>query len=120
MVLFVAGNLFSAAAASIDMLIVARFVTGIVQGAYFGAGAVVAAYVFGSGRAGKAFAVVMFGLTIATIVGSPLATFVGQHQGWRATYLAVAVVGAPWARWVGPSGSAPAGECCPPCGRASS
>lgn len=94
MALFVVGNLISAAAINMDMLIVARFITGTVQGAYFGAGAVVAAYVFGSGRAGKAFAVVMLGLTIATIIGSPLATLVGQHQGWRATYLAVAAVGA--------------------------
>jgi MFS transporter, DHA1 family, inner membrane transport protein len=91
--LFICGNLLSAASPNLDMLVVARFVTGTVQGAYFGAGAVVAAYVFGPGRSGKAFALVMMGLTIATIVGSPMATYLGQHLGWRATYLAVAGVG---------------------------
>lgn len=36
----------------------------------------------------------MSGLTVATIVGSPVATVLGQHLGWRATYVAVAGLGA--------------------------
>jgi MFS transporter, DHA1 family, inner membrane transport protein len=63
------------------------------QGAYFGAGAVVASYIVGPGQGGKAFALVMTGLTVATIIGSPLATFLGQALGWRNTYLTVAVLG---------------------------
>lgn len=55
--------------------------------------AVVAAYVYGPGRGGKAFATVMAGLTVATIVGSPLGTFIGQHAGWRALYWTVVVIG---------------------------
>ena len=70
-----------------------RFVTGSVQGAYFGAGAVVAGYVYGPGRGGQAFATVMAGLTVATIVGSPLGTFIGQHAGWRAMYWTVVGLG---------------------------
>ena len=101
---FVAGNLLSAAAASIGMLAAARFITGVAQGAYFGASAVVASYVFGPGRGGKAFAAVMSGLTVATILGAPLVTFIGQHLGWRATYVAVAAAGglaaAALAAWV--------------------
>jgi MFS transporter, DHA1 family, inner membrane transport protein len=69
-----------------------------VQGAYFGAGAgagaVVASYAYGPGEGGKAFATVMGGLTVATLVGSPLGTLIGQHLGWQATYVAVAGVGA--------------------------
>jgi MFS transporter, DHA1 family, inner membrane transport protein len=44
----------------------------------------------GPGHSGKAFAIVMAGLAIATIFGSPLATFLGQNLGWRETYIAVA------------------------------
>jgi MFS transporter, DHA1 family, inner membrane transport protein len=69
--LFAVGNLLSAAAANLQMLSVARFIAGMPQGAYFGAGAVVAAYIVGPGKGGKAFSLVMSGLTIATIVGSP-------------------------------------------------
>lgn len=88
--LFIAGNVLSAIATNLGFSMVARFISGMPQGAYFGAGAVVASYIVGPGQAGKAFAIVMTGLTVATIFGSPLATFLGQTIGWRETYLAVA------------------------------
>lgn len=93
MVLFLTGNALSAVAPNIALLVVFRFVAGCVQGAFFGAGAAVAAYLYGPGRGGKAFATVMGGLTIATIVGSPLGTLIGQQAGWRAMYWAVVVIG---------------------------
>jgi DHA1 family inner membrane transport protein len=104
MALFVVGNVLSAFASNLGFLMLARFISGLPQGAYFGAGAVVASYIVGPGQAGKAFAIVMTGLTVATIVGSPLATFLGQTIGWRETYLAVAAFsllsfGAIW-QWV--------------------
>ncbi|GAA0984642.1 MFS transporter [Acrocarpospora macrocephala] len=92
-VLFLVGNVLSALAPDIALLVAFRFVTGSVQGAFFGAGAVVAAYVYGPGKGGKAFATVMGGLTLATIAGSPLGTFVGQHAGWRAMYWTVVAIG---------------------------
>ncbi|WP_066363047.1 MFS transporter [Herbidospora mongoliensis] len=92
-VLFLVGNGLSAVAPDITSLVVFRFVAGSVQGAFFGAGAVVAAYVYGPGQGGKAFATVMGGLTIATIAGSPLGTLIGQHAGWRVMYWAVVAVG---------------------------
>lgn len=93
MALFLVGNAASAMTDDVGSLAAARFVTGCVQGAYFGAGAVVAGYVYGPGRGGKAFATVMAGLTVATIAGSPLCTFVGQEAGWRTTYWSVAGLG---------------------------
>lgn len=93
MALFVLGNILSALAGSLHQLALARFVSGLPQGAYFGAGAFVASYVLGPGQAGRAFAMVMTGLTVATIFGSPLATFLGQTIGWRETYGAIATMG---------------------------
>jgi len=90
MALFIVGNLLSATAGNLWWLMAARFISGMPQGAYFGAGAVVASYIVGPGNAGKAFAIVMTGLTVATIFGSPLATFLGQTLGWRQTYAVVA------------------------------
>src|SRR5262249_43786259 len=92
--LFVLGNVLSAVANGLGMFAMARFISGMPQGAYFGAGAVVASYIVGPGHGGKAFALVMTGLTVATIIGSPLATFLGQNLGWRNTYLTVAGVAA--------------------------
>ncbi len=94
MVVFVLGNVLSALATSLGSFTLARFISGIPQGAYFGAGAVVASYIVGPGQGGRAFALVMTGLTVATIVGSPLATLMGQTLGWRNAYLAVASLGA--------------------------
>ncbi|MDX2706084.1 MFS transporter [Streptomyces sp. PA03-6a] len=91
--LFTIGNVLSATATGVGALIVARFITGTAQGAYFGAGAVVAVYVYGPGKGGKAFATVMAGLTIATIFGSPLGTAIGQLFGWQWLYVAVAGIG---------------------------
>ncbi len=91
--LWVVGNVLSSMASNIGLFAVARFISGMPQGAYFGAGAVVAAYFFGADRAGKGFALVMTGLTVATIFGSPLATFLGQTLGWRNTYLFMAALG---------------------------
>jgi DHA1 family inner membrane transport protein len=91
--LFLVGNGLSALAPNIALLVLFRFVTGTVQGAFFGAGAVVAAYVYGPGKGGKAFATVMGGLTVATIFGSPLGTFIGQQAGWRAMYWTVVGIG---------------------------
>lgn len=90
--LFIIGNVLSAVATDLGMFALARFVSGMPQGAYFGAGALVASYVVGPGHGGKAFALVMTGLTVATIIGSPLATFLGQTVGWRNTYVTVAGV----------------------------
>lgn len=92
-VLFLIGNGLSALAPNIALLVAFRFVAGSVQGAFFGAGAVVAAYVYGPGKGGKAFATVMGGLTIATVVGSPLGTFIGQNAGWRTMYWVVVAIG---------------------------
>ncbi|WMJ70836.1 MFS transporter [Stenotrophomonas sp. 24(2023)] len=92
--LFVLGNLLSAQAQDIHLLAMARFISGLAQGAYFGAGAVVATHIVGAARAGRAFSLVVSGLTIAMIVGSPLATLLGQQLGWRHAYQAVAALGA--------------------------
>lgn len=94
MALFILGNVLSAIATDLGMFALARFISGMPQGAYFGAGAVVASYIVGPGHGGKAFALVMTGLTVATIIGSPLATFLGQNLGWRNTYFSVAGVAA--------------------------
>lgn len=91
--IFVLGNVLSSIAGDLELFIAARFITGLPQGAYFGAGAVVASYVVGAGHAGRAFAIVMAGLTVATIFGSPIATFLGQTVGWRQTYLCIAALG---------------------------
>lgn len=86
------GNGLSAAAQDETLLLVARFVAGLPHGAFFGIAAVVAATLVAPERRGTAVARVMVGLTVANLVGVPLATAAGQQIGWRTAYLAVAVI----------------------------
>jgi predicted MFS family arabinose efflux permease len=44
-------------------------------------------------KAASAIAIMYTGLTVALVTGVPLGTFIGQHLGWRATFLAVSALG---------------------------
>ncbi|MEV8305822.1 MFS transporter [Streptomyces flavidovirens] len=93
MALFTVGNLASALAPGFDWLVAGRVLAGLPHGAFFGVGAVVAARLVADGRQARAVATMFLGLTVANIVGVPAATLLGQHLGWRATFLVVAVIG---------------------------
>jgi DHA1 family inner membrane transport protein len=93
MVIFVAGNTACALAPSYGALMAARVLTAFAHGTFFGVGSVVATRLVAVDRKASAIAVMFTGLTIATILGVPLGTFIGQHLGWRATFWAVAGVG---------------------------
>jgi DHA1 family inner membrane transport protein len=91
--LFTVGNAASAFAPGYWTLLGGRFLAGLPHGAFFGVGAVVASRLVAEERRARAVAAMFLGLTIANIVGVPAATALGQHLGWRATFLVVAVVG---------------------------
>ncbi|MFE4798805.1 MFS transporter [Streptomyces sp. NPDC056708] len=93
MALFTVGNLASAFAPDFGWLLAGRFLAGLPHGAFFGVGAVVAARLVSEGRRARAVATMFLGLTVANIVGVPAATLLGQHLGWRATFLVVSAIG---------------------------
>lgn len=94
MVAFAVGNLLSAIAPSYPSLVAARFVTGLPHGAFFGVAALVAASLAGPTRRAWAVSRVMLGLSIATVVGVPVATWLGQQVSWRFSFAFVVVVAA--------------------------
>lgn len=79
-------NALTALAKTPDMILVSRFIAGFPHGAYFGVGALVAAELAGPNRRASAVAQMMMGLTVATVLGVPLATWVGQQFGWRSGF----------------------------------
>ncbi|MQY32930.1 Inner membrane transport protein YdhP [Streptomyces sp. RB17] len=93
MALFVLGNALSAFAPGNDALLAARFLSGLPHGAFFGVGAVVATTMVPPERKARSVSLMFLGLTVANIAGVPVATLVGQHLGWRATFLGVSVIG---------------------------
>jgi DHA1 family inner membrane transport protein len=94
MAVFTLGNLASVVAPTYESLMVARFVAGLPHGAYFGVAALVAGHLMGPQNRAKAVAHVMCGLTIATVIGVPMASWLGQALGWRSAFGLVVLVGA--------------------------
>lgn len=93
MLLFTLGNLIAWMAPGYGSLIVARVLTGLAHGVFFSIGSIIATSVVPKEKAASAIAIMFTGLTVALVTGVPLGTFIGQHLGWRATFLAVAALG---------------------------
>ncbi|MFF0530480.1 MFS transporter [Nocardia amikacinitolerans] len=93
MIAFTVGNAATVVAPSFESLVVARFVSGLPHGAYFGVASLAAATLAPAGQRAKAVAAVMLGLSAANVVGVPAATWLGQHLGWRDAFVVVALIG---------------------------
>ena len=94
MALFTTGNLLAWQAPSYETLVAARILTGLAHGVFFSIGSTIATGLVPRDKAASAIAIaIMFtGLTVALVTGVPLGTFIGQHFGWRETFLAVAAL----------------------------
>jgi predicted MFS family arabinose efflux permease len=93
MVLFTLGNLLAWQAPGYESLVLARIVTGLAHGVFFSIGSTIATSLVSKEKAASAIAIMFTGLTVALVTGVPLGTFIGQHFGWRETFLAVSVLG---------------------------
>lgn len=90
--LFGAGSLLSAVAPSFGLLIASRVVSAVAQGAFFGAAVVMAGQLAAPGREGAAISLAGSGLTIATVIGGPLGTLLGQQFGWRFPFWVLVII----------------------------
>ncbi|WP_342320869.1 MFS transporter [Kosakonia sp. BYX6] len=93
MSIFTLGNVLSAIAPDYSTLMLARIVTSLNHGAFFGLGSVVAASVVAKEKQASAVATMFMGLTIANIGGVPAATWLGETIGWRMSFMATAGLG---------------------------
>jgi len=93
MVVFALGNVASALAPTYGLMLAARFCSGLPHGAYFGVASLVAASLVAPNRRAQAVGRVMLGLSVANVIGVPLATGFGQALGWRAAFAVVAALG---------------------------
>lgn len=93
MILFIVGNVVCALAPNYTVLMVARVITALMHGTFFGVGAVVATGLVSEDRKASAISVMFTGLTVATLLGVPAGAWLGHHFGWRSTFWAVSVIG---------------------------
>ena len=91
--LFTIGNVLSAFAPNYTVLLLARLLTSLSHGAFFGLGSVVAASLVSPDRQASAVSKMFMGLTIANIGGVPAASWLGHAIGWRMSFAATAGLG---------------------------
>ena len=92
MALYAVGNLATAFTPSFGALLIFRFISGLPHGAFFGIAAVVASSMVPANQRAGAVARVMLGLTLAMLLGNPIATLLGQFLGWRSAFGLVGLI----------------------------
>ena len=93
MLLFTIFNELFVVAPSYSTLMIARFMSGLPHGAFFGVGSVVASQLAKKGKEAQAISIMFAGLTFANLVGVPLGTKLGQMFSWRLTFGIIASFG---------------------------
>ena len=94
MLLFIAGNSLAATSTSFELLLTGRVLSAFAHGVFFSVGSTIAADLVPEDRRASAIALMFMGLTVAIVTGVPLGTYIGQIFDWRATFWAVAILGA--------------------------
>jgi predicted MFS family arabinose efflux permease len=94
LVCFIVGNVLAAVATNFAALLMSRMLMAVGAGLCTPTAMAVAVAIASPERRGRAASMVISGMTVATVLGVPLGTWVGSHFGWRATFIMVALLGA--------------------------
>lgn len=100
MAAFAVANFFSSVAPGYLSMNVARFISGFPHGTYLGVAALVAAGMVPRHRRTQSVAWVLMGLTVATLIGVPIAAAIGQWFGWRSAFVIVGLLGLAALGWI--------------------
>ncbi|MCM3440581.1 MFS transporter [Metabacillus halosaccharovorans] len=93
MIVFIVGNSLAASSTSVGILLFARVISAFSHGVFMSIGSTIAANLVPENKRASAISIMFTGLTVATVTGVPLGTFIGQQFGWRAAFLAIILVG---------------------------
>ncbi|EDW5948374.1 MFS transporter, partial [Salmonella enterica subsp. enterica serovar Enteritidis] len=93
MVLFIIGNLLAALAPSFSLLLTGRVISALAHGVFMSIASVIAADVVAPNKRASAIAFMFTGLTLATVTGVPLGTFIGQVTDWRMSFIFIVIIG---------------------------
>lgn len=93
MIVFLVGNSVAASATNIGVLLAARVLSAFSHGVFMSIGSTIAANLVPENRRASAISIMFTGLTVATITGVPIGTFIGQQFGWRAAFIGIVIVG---------------------------
>ncbi|WP_273733093.1 Cmx/CmrA family chloramphenicol efflux MFS transporter [Mycolicibacterium septicum] len=89
---FVVAHIVGALTDDYAVLFVTRFVAAFVYAGFWAVGGATAMALVTPERRGRAMSIVAGGLTVATVIGLPAGTWIGQHLGWRGTFWVIAAM----------------------------
>ena len=91
--MFIGGNALCALAPTFLLLLIARILTALCHGAFFGIGSIMAFHLVPRSERAQAITLMFSGLTLANVLGVPAGTALGQAFGWRFAFWALVPVG---------------------------
>jgi DHA1 family inner membrane transport protein len=91
--MFIVGNALCALAPTFLLLLIARILTALCHGAFFGIGSIMAFHLVPRSERAQAITLMFSGLTLANVLGVPAGTALGQAFGWRFGFWALVPVG---------------------------
>lgn len=93
MLVFIAGNLLAAFSPNFIVLLFARIFTAFSHGVFMSIATKIASDIVPPEKRSSAIAIMFTGLTVATITGVPVGTFIGQRFGWQMAFFFIAAIG---------------------------
>ncbi|WP_313894442.1 MFS transporter [Psychrobacillus sp.] len=93
MAVFIVGNLWAAIAPTFSLLLLGRIISALAHGVFMSIASVIAAEVVSPDKRASAIAFMFTGLTLATVTGVPLGTYIGQVSDWRMSFIFIVVIG---------------------------
>lgn len=90
--IFVISNLLSAVAPNFTVLMIARILPAFLHPVFWAVSMTAASKQAGPKDAPKAIAIIMAGLSVATVLGVPLTTYIADLFSWRASFILSAVI----------------------------
>lgn len=89
---FCLANVGSALAPTFSLLLLTRILAGACAATHSPLAYATSTQLAPPEKRGRALALVVSGFTLATVLGSPLGTWVGEHAGWRLSFALVAML----------------------------
>ncbi|MGE8203632.1 MFS transporter [Heyndrickxia sp. NPDC080065] len=93
MVVFIIGNGLAVLAPNFYILLAGRIIASFSHGVFMSIGSLMAASLVPENKRAQAISIMFSGLTIATVTGVPIGTFIGIQFGWRMAFLFITLIG---------------------------
>ncbi|WP_258168733.1 MFS transporter [Paenibacillus sp. AR247] len=90
---FIIGNMITAISGSYGLLLFSRVITAVVTGVLIALAMAVASEALPPEKRGPVISIIFTGFTVASVLGVPLGTFIGQWGGWHMSYWFTTLLG---------------------------